>query len=191
MRAFIGIPLPPDVRSSLSRLQRELAASGADVKWVRPAQVHVTLKFLGEISEGERHAIEALVARVAASETPFAIRLNAFGAFPSLTAPRVVWVGVGEGGEAVARLTEAIEREGVAIPLRKEERAFSPHITLGRVRSPRGRQALVAALRDARWDPPPPPWRVSSVTLYQSVLRPEGPQHTVLAEFPLLERRAG
>ncbi|MBI3011823.1 MAG: RNA 2',3'-cyclic phosphodiesterase [Candidatus Omnitrophica bacterium] len=185
MRAFIAIDLPEHVRSSLAKLEDELAQSGADVKWVRPAQLHVTLKFLGEISEGERQAIEALVARVAASEAPFATRLNALGAFPSLTAPRVVWVGLGEGGEAVARIAEAIEREGVAIPLRKEERAFSPHITLGRVRSLRGRQALVAALRDARWDPPPP-WRVSSVTLYESVLRPGGPQHTVLAELPLV-----
>ena len=190
MRAFLAIDLPEHARSSLARLQDELAQSGADVKWVGPAQVHVTLKFLGEITEDERHAVETLVARVTASEAPFAIRLNALGAFPSLTAPRVVWVGVGEGGEVVSRIAEAIEREGASIPLRREERAFSPHLTLGRVRSPRGRQALVTALRDARWEPPPP-WRVSLVTLYQSVLRPDGPQHTILADLPLLERRAG
>jgi 2'-5' RNA ligase len=73
----------------------------------------------------------------------------------------------------------------VAIPLRKEERAFSPHITLGRVRSPRGRQALVEELRTVSWEPPPP-WRVSSVTLYQSLLHPAGPQYTILADLPLL-----
>ncbi len=190
MRAFLGIALLPAIRASLERLQQGLARSGADVKWVEPSHLHVTLKFLGEISDAQRQAIEALVARVTASEAPFAIRLNALGAFPSLTAPRVVWVDAGEGGEAVARIAEAIEREGAAIPLRKEEHPFSPHITLGRVRSPRGRQALVAALQDARWEPPPP-WRVSAVTLYESVLRPDGPHYTVLAELPLLERSVG
>ena len=185
MRAFLGIPLPEEARAALEQLERTLARAEADVKWVQSSHLHVTLKFLGEISDAQRQAIEALVARVTAKEPPFALRFDAVGAFPSLEAPRVIWVGLGEGNEAVSRIAEAIEREGAAIPLRKEEHPFSPHITLGRVRSPRGRQTLVTALRDARWDPPPP-WRVSSVTLYESLLRPDGPHYAVLAELPLL-----
>lgn len=185
MRAFIAIALPELVRTSLANLQRELAQSGADVKWVSPAQLHLTLKFLDEITEEERQAVEALLGRLAVREAPFILGLAELGAFPSVSAPRVVWVGLSEGADAVMRIAQAIEDEGRTIGLRREARPLSPHLTLGRVRSPRGRQGLSRLLRETRWESPLP-WRVSSLTLYQSVLRPDGPQHTILAEIPLV-----
>lgn len=185
MRAFIAIALPEHVRSSLARLQGELAQSGADVKWVSQAQLHLTLKFLDEITEEERQAVEALMGRLAGREAPFQLGLAELGAFPSVSAPRVVWVGLSEGKEAAARIAQAIEDGGRTIGLRREERPFSPHLTLGRVRSPRRRETLMQRLRAVAWQPPAA-WRVSSLTLYQSVLRPDGPQHTILAESPLL-----
>ena len=184
MRAFIGIPLPGDIRACLERLQRELAASGADVKWVAPDHWHVTLKFLDEMSHEQRHAVEALLARLVRREAPFQIRLEGLGAFPSMQAPRVVWVGITQGNEALARLAGAIDREGAALDLRAEARAFSPHLTLGRVRSPRGRAALARQLETTAW-PAPAAWRVASLVLYQSVLSPEGPHYTALADIPL------
>lgn len=184
MRAFLGLALPDAVRASLDALQRELAASQADVKWVSHEHLHVTLKFLDEISEAQRQAVEALLARVARREEPFSLSLKGLGAFPSVAAPRVIWVGLAQGSEVVARIAAAIEQEGAAIPLRREERPLSPHLTLGRVRSSQNRQALAQRLRETAWKPPSP-WRVSTVTLYQSVLSPAGARYTVIADIPL------
>ena len=184
MRAFIGIALPDDVRRAAHHLQQDLAESGADVKWVAPANLHVTLKFLGEITEEQRTRMEDRLARVAHQEEPFEAGLDRVGAVPSMTAPRVIWVGVGQGRESVVRLAEAIERESSALSFPREERSFAAHVTLGRVRSPRNRQALVERLRGAAWQPPGP-WRVTSVTFYQSILESSGPTYTILADVPL------
>lgn len=187
MRAFVAVDLPAHVRSALAELQQDLARSNADVKWVEPPNLHVTLKFLGEITDDERRAVEALLQRVAGETPPFALTLEELGAFPSVAAPRVLWVGIREGKEPVVRMAEAIEREGAAIPLPRDARPFAAHVTLGRVRSPRHRQALAQRLRDAAWRAPDP-WEVTTLTLYQSVLGPAGPRYTVLADVPLSGR---
>ncbi len=184
MRAFLGIRLPESVRNALKDLQNELAASRADVKWVSAGNLHVTVKFLDEISEAQRQAIEAMLQRIAAWQEPFLLSVGLLGAFPSVDSPRVIWVGLTEGRERLARLVEVIEREGTAIPLRREERPFSPHLTLGRVRSSRHRAMLTERLRAISWQPLAP-WRVDAVTLYQSVLTPAGPRYAVLADIPL------
>ena len=189
MRVFVGIPLPNDVRASLHMLQRALIESGADVNWVAPEHLHVTLKFFGELSEAHVDAAKMWLARVAGRQLPFTMSLAEIGAFPSLDAPRVVWVGVAEGAEAAARLAGLIEQEGVALGLQKEERPFAAHVTLGRLRSPRHRQALVQRLRASSWQPPHP-WQAASLTLYHSVLTPAGPHYTALADLPLTGSRA-
>ena len=184
MRAFLGISLPENVRNTLKALQDELAAARADVKWVLPEQLHVTLKFLDEVSDDQRRALESLLRRIAVDEEPFLLGMGGLGAFPSLESPRVIWVGLTEGHERLARLAEVIGREGAALQLRREERPFSAHLTLGRVRSSRGVAALTQRLRATSWQPPAA-WRVDAVTLYQSVLTPAGARYTVLADIPL------
>src|SRR3989338_5448798 len=156
MRAFIGISLPDAVRSSLASLQRQLSESGADVKWVEPANLHVTLKFLDEITDEQRRRVEELLTRVAGGEGAFTLGLKQVGAFPSTSSPRVLWVGLEEGRDAAMRIAQAIEQEGQAISLRREERPFAAHVTLGRVRSPRRRNVLAQQLQQVRWEPPAP-----------------------------------
>ncbi|MBI3321626.1 MAG: RNA 2',3'-cyclic phosphodiesterase [Candidatus Omnitrophica bacterium] len=184
MRAFIGIALPDDIRGALAVLQQELAGAQADVRWVLASHLHVTLKFLGEMTDAQRQAVEALLERVAARESAFLLGLSGAGAFPSIQAPRVVWVGLSEGREAVARIGQAIEDEIRLIGLRREDRPLTPHLTLGRVRSSKRRSALTQRLQESAWEVPSP-WRVTSLTLYQSVLGSAGPRYTVLAEVPL------
>ena len=184
MRAFLAVALPEEARRSLTKLQETLAQSRAEVKWVEPPNLHVTLKFFGEVTDEQRQAIEGLLRRLAHQEGPFGLALDGLGAFPSLTAPRVIWVGLAEGTQALARIAGAIEREGAAMRLANEERPFAAHVTLGRVRSPRTRQALVQRLHASAWRPPTP-WPVASLRLYQSILTPGGPRYSVLAEFPL------
>ena len=189
MRAFIAIELPQEVRAVLARLQERLATAKADVKWTQGNDLHVTMRFLGDIDEAQRQGVEALLERVAQEQEPFTLSVGGAGAFPSIEAPRVIWAGLAEGGDCVRRLAEAIEREGVAIPLRREERSLSAHITLGRARSSKGLKALAQQMRGVAWQAPAP-WRVTTLTLYQSVLTPTGPRYTVLAEAPLGARRS-
>ncbi len=186
MRAFLGIQLPEAVRASLQLLQRQLASSGADVKWVEPQDLHITVKFLEEISDTQREAIDMLLRRLCEPQAPYSIRLGALGAFPSLTDPRVIWVGLTEGAERVKQLVENLEREGTAIP--REVREYTPHITLGRVRSSRHCQALIAQLQTIAWQAPAS-WRAETVTFYQSQLSSAGPRYTVLADVPFGEAR--
>jgi 2'-5' RNA ligase len=183
MRAFLGLSLPEEIRESLHRLQRDLAASQADVKWVEAGNLHVTLKFLDEITEEQRRDVEALLTRLAGKESAFTLGVEEVGAFPSMRAPRVVWVGLSEGRDTVARMVQRIEEEGRAIGLRREARPFAAHLTLGRVRSSGHRQELTRQLQHITWKPPAS-WLVTSVTLYQSVLSSSGPTYHVLAEVP-------
>jgi len=183
MRAFLAIDLPEVAREKIAALQRELASSGADVKWVGPDHLHVTLKFLDEISDAQRQAIEERVGQLAGCEAAFRLGLERIGAFPSIAAPRVIWIGLAEGAERVAHLAQWIEQEVVTLQVRKEERPFAAHLTIGRVRSARHRPMLVQRLREVSWQPPAA-WPVTSLTLYQSVLSSLGPRHTVLATFP-------
>jgi 2'-5' RNA ligase len=184
MRAFIAVTLPDEVRRALGVLQQRLREAVADVKWVEPEHLHVTLKFLGEIDDGQRAGVEALLSRSAAAEPSFPARLGGLGGFPSMSAPRIVWVGFEDGREPLTRLAGRLEAGIERLGLRREERPFSAHLTLGRVRSPKGLGTLARTLQTLDWMPPGP-WAVRAVTLYQSVLGGGGPRYTVLKEILL------
>lgn len=184
MRAFVAMALPQDVQRSLAELQRELARAGADVKWVEPANLHLTLKFLDEVSDEQRAGVEQSLRRLAGGQPAFSVRLGGVGAFPSADSPRVIWVGCAEGGEPLAQIAGQIERETSSLGICSSERPFAAHLTIGRVRSPRRRQELARALQEATWRAPGP-WRVETLTLYQSVLGSAGPRYTALTEIPL------
>lgn len=184
MRAFLGIALPDAVRSSLAGLQRQLGASGADVKWVERDHLHVTLRFLGEISEIQGGQIEELLVEIAKRHEAFELGLDGVGAFPSVGSPRVVWVGLRQGNEQVVKIAEELEAGLRRLDCEPEERPFHPHVTLGRVRSPRRRDALAQRFQTLAWEPPEP-FQVTALTLYRSDLHPSGPRYTVLATVPL------
>ena len=189
MRLFIAIPLPAAARRSLGALQAALAGAqpGPDVKWVEPDKLHLTLKFLGERPDPEVAAIRDALADAARASPRFRVALGPTGGFPSMAAPRVVWVGLAEGEGPVSALAGRIDAAGRRLGWPAEDRPFSAHLTIGRVRSPRGRAMLVRALREARWQPPAP-WECGVVGLYRSQLSPSGPRYTALAELPLEDR---
>ena len=188
MRAFVAVALPEAVRVALASLRDRLADSGADVKWVGTEQLHITLKFLADITPEQQAAVEALLRDLARHHLPFSMGLQEVGAFPSLVVPRVVWVGVGDGRADLIRLAEAVESGVRGLGWPAEERPFSAHVTLGRVRSPKRLGALAETLRRTTWTPPPS-WRAEVIRLYQSVLSPAGPTYAVLAEIPLRGER--
>ncbi|MBI4322660.1 MAG: RNA 2',3'-cyclic phosphodiesterase [Candidatus Omnitrophica bacterium] len=182
MRAFLAVELPDNVREAVVAVQRALAGDG--VKWVEPENLHVTMRFLGEITEVQRQAIESLLLKVAGSRAPIDAALSAVGTFPERGMPRVIWVGIGQGAEQLSRLAEEIERGLAALSISNEERRFVAHVTLGRVRSPTAGDVLRRRLTQIRWTPPAPFW-IERVTLFQSTLGGAGPVYTALGRFPL------
>lgn len=184
MRLFVAVNLADALRDPLAAAQRQLAAAGADVKWTDPAGFHLTLKFLGEVDDARLPDIEQAVAGGIAGQGPFDLHLQGLGAFPTLTAPRVVWVGVTAGGPELARLAAGLEQAFQPLGFEAEGRPYSAHLTLGRVRSPRGRTGLTAALQAlATTDFGGMP--VHTVHLMQSRLSPRGAAYTAVAPFGL------
>ncbi len=197
IRAFIAIELPPIVRALLTTIQMELRESmgGAEgaVKWVRPESTHLTLQFLGDVHGEQLAAIQQGIERACVGVTAMSLNLGGLGVFPNPRWPRVVimWAGMRGGGEdarRLRRLQEAIA--GQMEPLRfKPDKAFKPHLTLGRVRgtlSSGDLEAISGALRFPQEHPMfETIFEVSSVSLMRSDLQPGGAVYTRLAHVEL------
>jgi 2'-5' RNA ligase len=187
IRSFLAADLEPALLESLSALQGELAACKADVRWVRPEGMHVTLKFLGAVPVDLLGRIRAVVSSGICGVAPIVLRAHGIGAFPSWRRPRVVWVGLDDGGRLAGlaqRIDELIEPLGFA----REKRRFTPHVTLGRVNSMRRWAALEEHLK-AHIDAGFGACTVQDVVLYRSTLQRSGAVYTQLWTIPLTENR--
>lgn len=183
VRSFVAILLNEEVRGALAAEIARLRPLGPRVSWVAPPNLHLTLKFLGEVPPAALEEVTDALTEAVAGTTPFSLHFYGLGAFPEMARPRVLWVDVAEGGQAAqalqARVEAALTRRGFA----REERPFSPHLTLGRVREPRGLAALQQAMaRDARTDFGR--LEVRALSLMRSDLSPAGSRYTELAAFP-------
>jgi 2'-5' RNA ligase len=135
IRAFIAADLPDASKRALRGLQDRLKAGGrANVRWVDPGSIHLTLKFLGNIDVVMIQRILAVMAEAAGGVRPFPIELKGLGVFPNLSRVRVVWVGLGGEVEKLAVIQKRIEAGLVPLGFTAEARPFAPHFTLGRVR---------------------------------------------------------
>src|SRR5947209_13621784 len=147
LRTFIAVPLNRAVRDRLMSLQERIAGTGADVKWVEPENLHVTLLFLGEVGERDVMPVCRAVADVGRTHASFPMSVETVGCFPNIHRPRIVWVGVPEGSQELCALHDALEPPLMELGCyRREERQFTPHITLGRVKSERSGSDMATAL---------------------------------------------
>ena len=183
-RLFIAILLPQAIKGRLADAQHALLrrTPGGVVRWAPLEQVHLTLRFLGDVpEESVREIIEAMH-RATSSVAPFTLRASGLGCFPEARRPRVLWAGVAGDLAALRNLQERLASETASWGQR-EERAFHAHLTLGRIKDGAGREAgrLGAAVAEGGGcdfgD-----WHVNAVTLLRSELSPDGARHSVLAE---------
>jgi len=184
MRSFIALEINEAIRSKLGHLQARLKTAGADVTWVAPHAIHLTLKFLGDIPGDTIEKIRTILDDIARTVHPFEIDIGSLGVFPKPDFPRVVWVGLEKGAQESTDLAENIEERLESIGFPKEERSFKPHLTIGRVRTPRNKDALKAKILSTSIDERPS-HLVSSIVLFQSDLTPQGPIYTKLHESRL------
>lgn len=183
MRAFIAIDLDPGLKAAVGDLLRALEATRADVRWTGPGGFHLTLKFLGQIDDAKADRVKAVLKGAASRHKSFGLRLAGTGAFPSERGPRVLWAGI-EAGPELAALQGDLEKELEAEGFPREDRAFKPHLTLGRVK---GRDRLDKAMTELakRGGDDFGGMTVVKVALFESRLRPEGAEYRIIDEAPL------
>lgn len=184
MRTFIAIELDAALRRPLLKLLREELPQTRDVRWATEQQLHVTLKFLGEISDAQLPRVCEAVQTASTQVPPFPLSISGLGCFPGQRNPRVLWCGVEDPTGGCQRWVELADPLFADLGFKPETRAFTPHITLGRSRSTAGGQVIREVL-----DTVPPPqtdqMQVERVVIFESRLLPTGAQYKPLATVPL------
>jgi 2'-5' RNA ligase len=186
VRLFLAINLPVAERRAIRAATASMRAAGEgrDVQWMGDAQLHITLKFLGERPDDAVSPLRAALAPVVGSHAVFPVELRGLGAFPNLRAPRVVWLGVTPDPK-LELLQHDVERTCAEVGYALDARTFRPHITIGRARDlvpAEAARAIAASARGVRYAASVP---VHSVDLMASELRPAGARHSVLAALAL------
>jgi len=197
MRIFIGIDLDLDVRGRISRFLEGVQGFAPEAKWVRPESLHITLKFIGEQTPEQVEAIAERLRRIEGSA--FEIRCAGYGFFPTAKAPRVFWIR-SQAGPELSELAERIDVAVAELGIPREDRPFSPHLTLaragGRSGSPKWRKgdgpnatfAVLEKRLSAMGELDFGTITAHEFILYQSQLSPKGSKYTKLQQFPLWQR---
>jgi len=184
MRAFIAIELPPAIKKELRLLQDQLKPLAAEVKWVKPENIHLTLKFLGEINEEKIGRIKELLVRVTGDKRRFVLALSSVGAFPKVRWPRVIWVGVEDKDNLASKLAAELEEGTDKLGIPREKRGFSAHITIGRVGSTNACKELSEKIEGLKNWPEGKrlEFGVDKLVLFKSTLAPGGAVYEAVKE---------
>ncbi len=177
IRSFIAIELPAELQRGLQQVHDRLyeQLEGSPIRWVPILNIHLTLKFLGDVSEKNITMINGILQAAAANSKPFEITAGGFGVFPNMARPRVIWVGI-EAPEELFKLQRRAEIETARLGYSPDQREFNPHLTIGRV----SRNASMREIRSASNIFRKQKFgfigaaKINSVSLFQSYLSPKG-----------------
>lgn len=183
MRLFVAIELAAPVREAQVKLQSRQRRDWPMVRWTGPDQLHVTVKFLGDVLDRRVPEVCSAVERAAAAVAPFSARFDGTGCFPPRGPVRIIWVGADDSSGAFRRCAEAVEFEFEAIGFPREDRPFTPHVTVGRVKEDATAGRLREAMSLERVDPRTQP--IAALTLMSSVLSPKGSTYAVVSRAAL------
>ncbi len=187
LRAFVAVEIPADLLKTLARVQAEIKGRGVRARWTRAENLHLTLKFLGEIAAGQLDVVTHALRSAAAAHSAFKLTAAGIGVFPGLRRPRVLWAGLSGATDALAQLQRELDDQLEAVGFSREARGFHGHLTLGRFTEEAGAGGIAAAIsayvseRFGSFD-------VQEVVLFQSDLQPKGPVYTALARAQLREQ---
>ncbi|MDZ7262356.1 MAG: RNA 2',3'-cyclic phosphodiesterase [candidate division KSB1 bacterium] len=183
IRTFIAIEIPSEVREKILEFQEELKKEPARVSWVKPENIHLTLKFLGDVEEERIDQVAQIVEQAAEGMTSFRIAIQGSGAFPNFKQPRVLWVGGQDIDGKLLPLQKNIEAKLGELGFEKENKPYSIHLTLGRVKFPRGVEAVIEKMR--RSDFSGGEFPVKELVIMKSELNPAGAIYTPLRKIKL------
>jgi 2'-5' RNA ligase len=184
MRCFVAVALPPEVRGHLVRVQDILRRSDPDVKWVEAENLHLSLKFLGDVDDEPLARLKGMLSIEALRWPRLRLTYAGIGTFPEHGTPRVLWAGCSGDLERLAGLAGAVERAAETVGVPREHRPFVAHLTIGRVRSDRNLKRLKAALENQR-EVPLGSDDVAGFVLMKSTVTNKGPIYEELATYPL------
>jgi len=183
IRAFVALRMGAEVEDALAAFIETLRGSSDGIRWIRRANLHLTLRFLGdEVAAEQLERLSPALERIAGTTAPFSIDVHGTGVFPDPQRPRVVWVGL--KSDALIELAARAEAAAVDAGFAAERRAFTPHLTIGRVRNPRAWRMVRGAITEAA-DREFGATHVDTMMLYQSTLGPESSTYTELARYAL------
>lgn len=185
VRTFVAVETSEAVRAAAAKVIRRLAKHDAPVKWVEPENMHLTLKFLGEVNSLEIPEVCRGVAEAVAEVAGFSFDIVGVGAFPKIERPRTIWLGVTIGADELAELHKQIEKGLKKLGYPPENRRFSPHLTLGRVKHAGPELAELSELVKSLSDHPIGTTAVDEVTVFSSELTREGPVYQALSHASL------
>ena len=187
LRTFIGIFPPPEIRRTIAAIQSTFKGDNSLVRWESQNKFHITVKFLGDVAENQLGQLQALLDAAAETISPFEITLLSVGCFPSVHAPKIVWIGSQPSDNLdLSRCFGAVEEACAEAGFKKDERAFHPHITLGRVKGLRPRRGkisgnLIKTIENTTFEPLKFP--CTELLVMKSDLSPSGStyskQHTI------------
>jgi len=182
VRAFLACDPPEEVRRGITAIQNRLKKQfGGAVRWVRPEGIHLTLKFFGDIPLSNVETIGGVVHEQVRGLSPMNLQVQKIGAFPNAGRPRVVWLGVTGDVERLVALQKKIDAGLQTYGFHREERGFSPHLTLGRIKSPQGMAGLGKIIEEGNAEAGE--FQAAELILFKSDLRPDGAVYTKLETF--------
>lgn len=186
MRSFIAFKPPEGIARQIGRLQAHLRSEGVEARWVKPSNIHLTLKFLGETDTGRDGDIRRAMQTAVAGQAPLELALGGLGGFPNISRPRVLWQAVAMDVDRLQAIQQRLETLMVPCGFPRERRPFRGHLTIGRIRSSKRWRPEMAAIVKAMPDLPLQPYVVDALIWYQSRLLPGGAEYTALARIPLV-----
>ncbi|MBU1185807.1 MAG: RNA 2',3'-cyclic phosphodiesterase [Acidobacteria bacterium] len=183
MRTFIAVEMNPDIIQSVQHVIRDLDEGNRSVRWVKAGGIHLTLKFLGDITADQATRVAAALEAIGPDVPSFPLRIAGTGAFPPGNQPRVLWVGIDRSEELLA-LVSAVEIAMARLGFPSEKRPFRPHISIGRVKDPTLLGSIPARI-EAHGDREFGQMTVRSFLFFESRLNPAGAEYSVLKEIRL------
>ena len=190
MRCFVAVELSEEIKGRLVELQRRCALLDRSVRWTGPEQMHLTLKFLGEVSDADIASVAETMSSVAARQSPITFLVRGVGCFPPGGAVRIFWVGVEESSGTLARLQAYCEESFARLGFARERRSYTPHLTIGRIKdASHSLHIRDVARRELSFEAGRQ--RVDELVLFQSVLSDAGAMYVPLARAALGPKPAG
>lgn len=189
LRTFIAVELPNDIHDSLQKLQNNLRDSMPDVRWTKYGNIHLTLKFLGDIEPSKVDKISISIQNIANEFFPFTMSLAGIGAFPNSRKPSIIWVGVEEGSEKIVQIADHIESSMEKLGFAREKRPFRPHLTIGRIRELKHPAVMAKSLENNEIGEIGK-FKVEKLSFIKSQLDPSGSIYTTLSEALLKPENA-
>ena len=185
LRTFLAVPVPRDVSSKKNMLYSTLENVDGDINWVKNAQLHLTMKFLGHTPESAINDVIDHIEKITPNMNPFDLKIEETGCFPVPTRPRILWLGLKGNLDLLKSMVESIENVLEPLGFPKESRDILPHITLARIKYPQKHTPNVDPFLKSSYDPIDFP--VDRMQFFSSELLPSGAVHTILKTFPLGE----